>query len=409
MSAYTGYLIRRERLAQNLSQEGLCKGICAASYLSKIESGSAEPGEEIIDRLFAALGIDFVRDPELEEEAQRQLDQFLFLMDAGEPYEEQKAFFEENRERLLRSEFSVRLQLYELVSSASVNNAHEMRERLTEIEAFLSCLSPTEQQWVLLVKADCQQTQEEEYGILKQAAQIRPYALATYKLAACAYRQGHYSQCSELADQAFSQAAYEGNPATMIWSSYLLGSCACNRCDIMLAQRYFQRTLALCRGYREDMSSYIRYNLGATYLEIGQDESALKELTQAKEIRSDIYYNMLLHQKLALLYARLGRREEGLAELALARAAFAGEQWPESFSADLLEKMLVFAQMMLANEDAEIPGFEETARALYEDAGRIYGYGYKRFYGRYLIEYYKSQRRYKEALRISEEIGYFPE
>ncbi|MBQ6877388.1 MAG: helix-turn-helix transcriptional regulator, partial [Oscillospiraceae bacterium] len=39
---YPGFLIKRERLLKNWSQEGLCKGICAVSYLSKIEQGKAE-------------------------------------------------------------------------------------------------------------------------------------------------------------------------------------------------------------------------------------------------------------------------------------------------------------------------------------------------------------------------------
>ncbi len=405
MSAYTGYLIRAERLAQNLSQEGLAKGICAVSYLSKIEQGQVEPGEEIIDRLFAALHIDFVRDPALEEEAQRQLDRFFFLMEVNEPYETQKVFFEENRERLARSEFAIKLQLYELIACASVNRVREMQSQLAEIEPFMSCLNTAEQQWMLLVKAEVQQTQEEEYRILREAAQIRPYALAMYKLASCAYRQGQYSQCSELAERAYSQAAYEGNAVTMIWSSHLLGSCACNRYDMKLAGRYYERTLALCRGYRENLESYIRYNLGATWLEMGQDQNALCELTQAEEIEDDTYHNVLLHQKLAIVYARLGRRNEGITQLKLARTAFEKERWPEAFRADLMEKMLDFAQMMLTDGAKSLPEFEQAARALYEESGQVYGHGYKRFYGKFLIESYKSQRRYKEALHIQEEIS----
>ena len=40
---YCGFVIRRERLARGWSQQGLCKGICAVSYLSKIEQGQAAP------------------------------------------------------------------------------------------------------------------------------------------------------------------------------------------------------------------------------------------------------------------------------------------------------------------------------------------------------------------------------
>ena len=62
---YPGFLIERERLLKNWSQEGLCKGICAVSYLSKIEQGKAEASEEIISALFERLGIDWVTDEKL--------------------------------------------------------------------------------------------------------------------------------------------------------------------------------------------------------------------------------------------------------------------------------------------------------------------------------------------------------
>ena len=62
---YPGFLIKRERLLKNWSQEGLCKGICAVSYLSKIEQGKAEASEEIISALFERLGIDWVTDEKL--------------------------------------------------------------------------------------------------------------------------------------------------------------------------------------------------------------------------------------------------------------------------------------------------------------------------------------------------------
>ena len=65
-----GLLIRQARLQRDWSQEGLCRGICAPSYLSKIEQGKAAPS------------------PEVTEE---QLSSFLTLMSASgrlEPLEE---------------------------------------------------------------------------------------------------------------------------------------------------------------------------------------------------------------------------------------------------------------------------------------------------------------------------------
>ena len=40
---WLGVWIKLERLKRNWSQEGLCHGLCAVSYLSKIEQGKVPP------------------------------------------------------------------------------------------------------------------------------------------------------------------------------------------------------------------------------------------------------------------------------------------------------------------------------------------------------------------------------
>ena len=57
-----GLLIRRKRLARAWSQEGLCRGICGTSYLSKIEQGKAAASEEILALLLARLGLSWTND-----------------------------------------------------------------------------------------------------------------------------------------------------------------------------------------------------------------------------------------------------------------------------------------------------------------------------------------------------------
>lgn len=52
-----GAIIKKNRLDQNLSQSSLCKGICAISYLSKIESAQVKANNEIIDMLLERLAI----------------------------------------------------------------------------------------------------------------------------------------------------------------------------------------------------------------------------------------------------------------------------------------------------------------------------------------------------------------
>ena len=50
-----GFIIRRERMRRDWSQDGLCRGICAASYLSKIEQGRVEASEDILRLLYERL------------------------------------------------------------------------------------------------------------------------------------------------------------------------------------------------------------------------------------------------------------------------------------------------------------------------------------------------------------------
>ena len=52
-AAISGALLRQARLQRDWSQEGLCRGICAVSYLSKIEQGKVEASGEILRQLFA--------------------------------------------------------------------------------------------------------------------------------------------------------------------------------------------------------------------------------------------------------------------------------------------------------------------------------------------------------------------
>ena len=54
---FVGPLLRLLRLQRNWSQETLCHGICAVSYLSKIEQGKVEANEQLVTDLFERLDI----------------------------------------------------------------------------------------------------------------------------------------------------------------------------------------------------------------------------------------------------------------------------------------------------------------------------------------------------------------
>ena len=53
-----GYIIKQERLNQNIKQTVLAKGICSTSYLSKIENNSTVPSEEVTTFLLKRLNLE---------------------------------------------------------------------------------------------------------------------------------------------------------------------------------------------------------------------------------------------------------------------------------------------------------------------------------------------------------------
>ena len=66
-----GALIRRARLEKNWSQEGLCRGICSISWLSKIEAGREGADPELVAALFERLGLETDETPEAAELIER--------------------------------------------------------------------------------------------------------------------------------------------------------------------------------------------------------------------------------------------------------------------------------------------------------------------------------------------------
>lgn len=406
MSVYTGYLIRRERLNQNLSQEGLAKGICAVSYLSKIEQGQVEPGQEIMDRLFAALHIDFVRDKELEEEAERQLVQFFFLREADAPCGEQHAFFEKYGQVLSHSEFALSYSVYIMCLEADRNDKDGVKTRFEKLKPFLSCMPLRVRQEALFCLGRKTEDPGEAATIFEEAARLMPHCDILNAQASCMSYLGEYGKSRELTQQALSLAFEQGNVAVMIRCCLRLGVDACNRYEMDLAKHYFQRAMALERGRSMDIKKYVDYNLGSTYLELGRDEEAFFYLIQAEEDEWNDQHNLLLHQKLSILYAHRGDMEEACKQATLARSFLEKAEQLNTAGKHLYAPMVRFAQLLTCKDAMDLPEYEHVLRTLYTQTKDTFGHGFMQFYGRYLVELLKRQRKYKEALSVQEEMSF---
>lgn len=108
--SFAGILIRQARTGRGWSQEGLCRGICAVSYLSKIEQGKVSAGEDILRLLFERLDVCWHGDAaEVQQSAKlsEQLYETLFLFNDVRAFENMQAAFNAHREQLLNGPYGL--------------------------------------------------------------------------------------------------------------------------------------------------------------------------------------------------------------------------------------------------------------------------------------------------------------
>lgn len=391
MEAFIGILIRRERLRQNYSQEGLCRGICAVSYLSKIEQGKAEAGEDVVLPLLRRLGVDFETDEAFLTWAGARIDTLYQELLAGR--EKEGAFrrtlteLEGKAERCLRSPWMLDLLLLKAGTGEEVKT-----ELLEQVEPFSAVMDRRQYPLYLLCRLAC--GQDQDAGPL-----LRLDAGAFYTVAAGNHyvQRGRYTEAIALLQRGYDQAAGEGRPYLMLLAGLLLG----NSYSAIGHRRLMQDSYQVARQIGEELGqagllATIDYNIAATYLEWGMNREALTLLEDAP--RKDLWY----WHKLAIALERAGRREEARGALSKAYSGMG-----ETGHYPVVQKILDLVAYRLDHPDyVRQESYAAMAREIYTQAEKELGEGYARFHLPFLLETLEAQRRYKEAYLLMKEFSY---
>lgn len=405
MKHFTGFLIRRERLRQNLSQEGLCKGICSVSYLSKIEQGQVHAGPEIVERLLQALGLRAQIDVETEAVAARALreyfDRFLLCTLSADGRD---AWLDAHAGALESSPLALSIELYRACIAMHTDDQAALAAALEALSPFVDYLQGEQLALYAMGRALLCEDGHAREEAFAQAERLRPCALLFLWRAHFSFARGRYIQAGQEAERAYALACEEGNGTVLFDASFLLGCCYANQRHYPSMMRAFRRTLALAHTLRPASVGEIEYNIGATCLELCRHEEARDWLEAAlAHASSDGVENLLVRHKLALVYTHLGLCAQAREALAEARA-FLSPDLPAIY-----DRMLRVAEMRLTPGYLDDPDYAALLRAVYDEAPGVLHFGFKQFHAGFLIEAYVHQRRYKDALQISQEIGMFSE
>ena len=366
--SYYGNLILRERLARSWSQAGLCKDICTVSYLSKIETGKAQPSADVLRLLLARLGLH--TDPALEAAGARCA--------------------EDGYERLFTG------RLGEL--AAALPAASDETYRATAAWTDLLLLRQFDTDGGALdagLEAGMTPRQLAMQRLLQgrwdEALALLPNAFCHWRIGVSAYEAGRYEDAVEHLQAGYDLAARDGAARLMLLCRAYMGNCYCNRRDIERMRPHYAAARRLAQALGEqDLLDSIAYNTAAVQIERGQFEEAYGYFSALNDP------GVLALHKLAICCEKTGRTAEAYAALERAEAAETAEQRSEA-----VEKMLAVVRFRLAHPDYLHCGAYGTLLLdCFACCRTRLPQGYAAFHLPWVVEWYTAARQYKKVCEL---------
>lgn len=368
-----GLLIRTERLRRGWSQEGLCRGICAVSYLSRLEQGKARASEEILRLLFARLELDY---------------------DGGETDGEA---LDECRELLLcGDEDAFRAQFEALAPHAGVLRRSRRAADFGLLNAFYSDeAAPLDEAFEPFLDARQLAMQRVLQNDFAAALALDPAPYYRMLDGMHSYYAGRYTEAAAALQRACDAAAEQGMAHLMLRCRVFLGNCYSDLQNAAQMREHYAVAARLARALGDQsMLRTIRYNIASTDLIQGDAQAAYRYFSALEDPTA-----MELH-KLAVCCEQLGRREEALRALDAA-APLCGSPDPL-----LHARMLEPVRYRLEHPDyLHDAGYGELLTGLFAEIRRVLPSGYARFHLPWMLEWYQANRQYRQAFLLMQEFS----
>lgn len=377
---YVGIWIRQQRLVKNWSQDGLCKGVCAVSYLSKIEQGKVQASPEVLHGLLNRLGIDWIDTPEDIRELEELVEglyESIFSADKDEWRVLEKQL-SDSWSKCRRSPFLMDGMILRLWCGLDGDDK-ETLESLAQYEELMN-----EHQHILFLHLT---------GRYEELLRLYPIAFSFFLAGLSAYKRGNYTLAVQYLQRCYLLAAEEGQVFLMMESKTFTGNCYSNLMNVsqMLAHYKVARRLAQALNTRSaaDMVKDIDYNIASTELELGQIEKAYAYFSHLENASA-----MALH-KLAVCYEKMGQKEEALKTLCRAELAQSYLQ-PEK-----VKEICSLVRYRLIHPDyLHDPVYGEKLLSCFAEIRRSLPSGYAVFHLPWVLEWYTENRLYKEAYQL---------
>ena len=370
---YTAFMIRKTRLEKNWSQDGLCKNICTASYLSKIEQGKAEPSDDIIRLLFERLEICW----HTQDLTAKGIEDAYELLFSGEIELVEKELENESFKAYANSPWG----LDYLLLQSTVGHLGPLNP---EVE---SLMQPRQ----LAIQRLLQSRWEE-------AICLYPCCYTYYAAGLSYYNCGDYAKAVDLMYKANTQASDEGCVRLMMLGRVIMGSCYSNLNDFESMNRHYAAARRMARSLGDmEILDNMQYNIAATCLETGRYQEAYAYFKTQKDSG-----NRLSLHKLAICCEKLGLISEALE--VLSQASGIPDHSAEQMESEMCHVVyLRLTQPRYLDSEQYGDSLKKTFSLCRENAP----VGFCLFHMPWMLEWYEHHRQYKLVASLLKEFPTF--
>lgn len=368
---FAGAVIRGERLRRDWSQEGLCRGICTVSYLSKIEQGKAEGSPDVIRLLLERLDVLWYEDQETLRAGEKWVERCYEAVLSGDPESHHTLApeFDALAPRLASSPYGLDVA----VLRGFVHPEQPMED--TGLEEYL------DRRQLALCRV-----QQERY---QEALDLYPCAYTWLRAGMDRYVRGDsYTAAVECLSQAYQRASEQGYVRLMLLAKLYMGNCYCNQLHLEQMEEQYRVARRLAQALEdESILRSIAYNQASGYLECGQYQNAYAYFSTVDDPTV-----MDLH-KLALCCEKLGLTGQALEALDQAD----GMDWDW----ELGRQMCHLVRYRLEHPDyLHHPEYGAQLLQVFQDCQTQLPIGYAAFHLPWVLEWYTANRQYRNAYEL---------
>lgn len=390
-----GQMLRMERLRQGKELKEVVGKICSISTLSKIERGKQKVDPDMLAGLYNELGIKYEKDTQFIEKMSHYIKQYFY---------ETLYQFEKEALIILENE-NARLQYSPLALDWMIIKAmeYEDREAINILDYCVDFMNQEQLAWYYLIE----RYEDKDITLEKRikAQRILQNSYATLNLMWTYWSKGEYSIINNLSNIAVNFALDEGNTWALSQVYLILGGIysVYNMEEAMLLE--YQKSMRLLKNtnWTKELD-VMYYNIGATYLTLGNYEKAREYLEKADKDNFGSYH------KWAVLENKEGHKEEAnewVSEMDRCAKEYkeknhSEEDW-DNFKKLYYDEMIALLKVTKLQIEGNpekssdyIPLLESLMDKFLKD-GR---YGFMNFHKEYLKEAYIKNRRYKDALEL---------